>query len=66
MDDPDGRLTDLEMRYTYLERTISELDEVVVELRRRLERAERELSLVKHTALEHAGETPPNEKPPHY
>lgn len=60
------RLTDLEVRYTYLERTVRELDQVVIGLRSQVERLQRELSDLR-TTMEGAPEgNPANEKPPHY
>lgn len=59
------RLVDLEVRYTYLERVVRDLDQVVVELRGEIERLRRELSHVTRVATEHTS-SPHNEKPPHY
>lgn len=59
------RLVDLEVRYTYLERVVRDLDQVVVELRGEIERLRRELSQVTRAAAEQAS-SPHNEKPPHY
>jgi len=60
------RLMDLEVRYTYLERTVGELDQVILELRAEVTRLRREVEGLR--ALQDAGETanPPHEKPPHY
>ena len=66
MAESERRLTDLEVRYSYLERTLSELDEVVIELRKRLERAEREVGRLREMLHEGPSDNPPNEKPPHY
>jgi uncharacterized coiled-coil protein SlyX len=59
------RLVDLEVRYTYLERVVRDLDQVVVELRGEIERLRRQLSEVTRAAAEQAS-SPGNEKPPHY
>ncbi len=61
----ESRLVDLEVRYTYLERVVSDLDQVVVELRGEIERLRRELSHLTRIATEE-GSSPANEKPPHY
>lgn len=60
------RLTDLEVRYTYLERTVRELDQVVIGLRSQVERLQRELSDVRATVQGASESNPANEKPPHY
>lgn len=62
----DTRLTDLEIRYTYLERTVTELDQVVIALRLHIERLERELSGFRATLEGGAQTNPEHEKPPHY
>jgi SlyX protein len=60
------RLTDLEVRYSYLERTVAELDEVVIGLRSEVDKLRRELVTVQAEVKESPTEAPPNEKPPHY
>lgn len=60
------RLTDLEVRYTYLERTVRELDQVVIGLRLQVERLQRELSDLRATVEGASEGNPANEKPPHY
>lgn len=62
----DDRLTDLEVRYAYLERTVGELDQVVLELRAEVERLRRELREVREHFASGPGAPPDNEKPPHY
>ncbi len=62
----DVRLTDLEVRYTYLERTVRDLDEVVIELRSQVDRLKRELLDLRGTVAGDPEGNPPNEKPPHY
>jgi SlyX protein len=66
MPDNDARLTDLEVRYTYLERTVRELDQVVVELRAELERLQRQTKELGATLRNTQDSAPANEKPPHY
>ena len=58
-----SRLTELEVRYTFLERTVRDLDDVVLELRTEIQALRRQVC-----ALEEAKNTdlPHNEKPPHY
>jgi SlyX protein len=60
------RLMDLEVRYTYLERTVGELDQVILELRAEVARLRRELEGLR--SVHDAGDqpNPPHEKPPHY
>ncbi|HEX3596057.1 MAG TPA: SlyX family protein [Polyangiaceae bacterium] len=66
MDDFDAaRLVDLEVRYTYLERVVRDLDQVVVELRGEVARLRSELSHLHRIAAD-TGSSPGNEKPPHY
>jgi SlyX protein len=64
----DARITDLEVRYVYLERTVGELDQVVLELRAEIEKLKREVKDLTHMAHAEDGEdrTPLDEKPPHY
>lgn len=64
----DARITDLEVRYVYLERTVGELDQVVLELRAEIEKLKREVKDLTHAAHAADGEdrTPLDEKPPHY
>jgi uncharacterized coiled-coil protein SlyX len=65
----DQRLTEVEMRYTYLERLVEELSRVLHEQQRtidglssRLRRLETSLA----DALDQHDDRPPQEKPPHY
>ena len=62
----EARMTDLEVRYSYLERTVAELDQVVIQLRAELDKLRRELGIVQNELKESPAEDPPNEKPPHY
>ena len=65
------RLTDLEMRYTHLQRTVEELNAVAVSQDQRLEALERKIVLLA-TQLGALAEREPeqrtleDEKPPHY
>jgi len=63
------RLTEVETRYTYLERLVDELSRVLHEQQRSIEglsgRLQRMESLVSE-AIEQTDERPPQEKPPHY
>lgn len=59
------RIVDLEVRYTYLERIVRDLDQVVVELRGEIGRLRREVTEL-HRVAEHDASSPRNEKPPHY
>lgn len=64
----DARITDLEVRYVYLERTVGELDQVVCELRAEIEKLKRQVKELTHTVRDgDGGDSPtPDEKPPHY
>ena len=65
----DQRLTEVETRYTYLERLVEELSRVLHEQQRSIEalssRLQRMESLVSE-AIEQTDERPAQEKPPHY
>ena len=61
-----SRLVDLEVRYTYLERTVRELDEVVVELRAEVEALRRQVRVLEDAQRAEPRELPASEKPPHY
>ena len=58
-------MVDLEVRYTYLERVVRDLDQVVIDLRAEVTRLRRELTELGRSAQEGTS-SPRNEKPPHY
>jgi len=58
-DDLSERVVDIEVRLAYQDRTITALDEVVRELAKRLERAERELAKLRDVPA--PSTTTPNE-----
>lgn len=66
-----GRVTTLEERYAHLERTLAELDSVVLDQQRRIERLEAILQRM-HDRVDRLDATidPPrdaaDERPPHY
>jgi SlyX protein len=66
------RLSDVESLVTFLQRTIDDLNAVILEQQRRLESQEKELGQVRaafSTLADSIVETPPrpeDEKPPHY
>jgi uncharacterized coiled-coil protein SlyX len=61
----EARVTELEIKVSYLERLIGELDGVIRTMSDELEILRREVARLR--ALDDAdGELPPNEKPPHY
>jgi uncharacterized coiled-coil protein SlyX len=65
----DQRLTELETRYTYLERLVDELSNVVHEQQRALEAVSsrlKQLETLIADAMDQVGDRPPQEKPPHY
>jgi SlyX protein len=59
------RLVDLEIRYTHLERQVTELSDVVFEQQRSIDALRRELTDLKSRLVE-PGEVSIPEKPPHY
>jgi uncharacterized coiled-coil protein SlyX len=59
------RLTDLEVRYSYLERQLEELSGVLFEQRRAIEALERRTKELE-ARLQQAGEPVLDEPPPHY
>jgi len=65
----DIRLTEVEVRYTYLERLVEDLSQVLHDQQRLIDslstRVERIESLVAD-AMSQSDERPPHEKPPHY
>jgi uncharacterized coiled-coil protein SlyX len=65
----DKRLTELETRYTYLERVVDDLSAVLHEQQRTIETLSmriRQLETLAAEAVEHVEDRPPQEKPPHY
>ena len=61
----ESRLTDLEVRYTHLERQVAELSEVVFAQQRAIDGLVRQLTAAK-AEIAHLSPTAANEKPPHY
>ena len=61
----EARLNELEVRYTYLERAVRDLDQVVIDLRTQVDRLELHLKEVAATTKSELS-SPANEKPPHY
>jgi len=61
----EGRLVDLEIRYTHLERQYAELSQAVFDHQKQIEALLRELRALQHR-LHDLGEPVANEKPPHY
>jgi uncharacterized coiled-coil protein SlyX len=67
MSDPNHpRIIELEIRYTYLERVVQDLDQVIIELRAQVDRLQREVIEVTGAVRNAPGSSPGNEKPPHY
>ncbi len=62
-DASEARLVDLEVRYTYLERVVRELDNVVIDLQMQVDKLRRDLTELGATRER---SSPGNEKPPHY
>jgi uncharacterized coiled-coil protein SlyX len=61
----DSRLTDLEVRYTHLERQVAELSDVVFAQQRTIDGLLRQLTATK-AELAQLSAPVTNEKPPHY
>ncbi|HEY4392950.1 MAG TPA: SlyX family protein [Polyangia bacterium] len=61
----ESRLTDLEVRYTHLERQVAELSEVVYAQQRALDGLLRQLAATK-AELAQLSAPVTNDKPPHY
>jgi uncharacterized coiled-coil protein SlyX len=61
----EARLTTLEIRYTHLERQVEELNQLLFEQRKVIDRLTREISSLRASAAGVEG-GPQNEPPPHY
>lgn len=61
----ESRLTDLEVRYTHLERQVAELSEVVFAQQRTIDGLIRQLSATKAEIAQLSPQVA-NDKPPHY
>jgi uncharacterized coiled-coil protein SlyX len=61
----ESRLTDLEVRYTHLERQVAELSEVVFAQQKAIDGLRRQLTETK-AEIGHLSAPVTNEKPPHY
>lgn len=61
----ESRLTELEVRYTHLERQVAELSDVVFAQQRAIDGLLRQLTATK-AEIAHLSEPAANEKPPHY
>lgn len=61
----DKRLTDLEIRYSHLERQFADLSDVVFTQQKTIEALERELAKIR-VRLRDLGDPVVDEKPPHY
>jgi SlyX protein len=61
----EARVVDLEIRYSHLEKQLSELNQVVFEQQKAIELLQQQLVAVR-TRLSGLGEPMENEKPPHY
>jgi len=61
----DTRLTDLEIRYSHLERQFADLSDVVFAQQKSIEALERELAKIR-VRLRELGDPVVDEKPPHY
>lgn len=61
-----GFRTRMEMQTAFLERQLQEMNETVLELNRRLDRAEKRIRQLADRIEEGGGELNPNTRPPHY
>jgi len=61
----DARLTDLEIRYSHLERQFADLSDIVFAQQKTIEALERELAKIR-VRLREVGDPVVDEKPPHY
>ena len=61
----DARLTDLEIRYSHLERQFADLSDIVFAQQMTIEALERELAKIR-VRLREVGDPVVDEKPPHY
>jgi uncharacterized coiled-coil protein SlyX len=61
----DARLTDLEVRYSHLERQYADLSEIVFMHQKAIEALQRELASVR-AKVRDIGDPTIDEKPPHY
>lgn len=61
-----GFQTRMEMQTAFLERQLQEMNETVLELNRRLDRAEKRIRQLADRIEEGGGELNPNTRPPHY
>jgi uncharacterized coiled-coil protein SlyX len=62
----DERVTELEIKVSYLEKTVEELDDVVRRLNETLSAFTRELKRMRTLEVSERDAPPANEKPPHY
>jgi SlyX protein len=62
---PEDRVVNLEIRFTHLERQVEELNEVVVRQQRLIDELAKRLSGVVLRVGE-LGDSPTNDRPPHY
>jgi uncharacterized coiled-coil protein SlyX len=61
----DSRLTDLEIRYSHLERQYADLSEIVFGHQKAIEALQRELASLRRR-VDDLGDPMVDEKPPHY
>lgn len=61
-----ARVTELEVKLAFQDRTIEELDGVVREYTEKIEQLTRQLEVVRSTLSDMRETGPANEKPPHY
>jgi uncharacterized coiled-coil protein SlyX len=64
--DFDKRLIDLELRYMRAEKMLQDLSDVLVAQQKTIDRLTAEMAILRERLPEEAGESIPNERPPHY
>lgn len=60
------RLTDLEIKLTFLEETVDQLNGVIIDQNRRIDQLQSQLAGLKNEIEESKTAAPSNEPPPHY
>jgi len=60
------RLTDLEIKLTFLEETVDQLNSVIIEQDKRIETLQNQLVGLKNEVEESKIDAPTNQPPPHY
>ncbi len=62
----EARIVDLELRFMRTEKLLEELNDVVVDQRREIDRLVAEVKTLREQVIAGSGEEAKNERPPHY